>query len=205
MIDHLVYGVPDLARAVDHVARQTGVRPRLGGRHPGRGTHNALLGLGSRQYLEIIALDPAQPSSANLAFPELRHLAVPTLIGWASAVASIDAAGDRVRAAGLKPIGPLDGARATADGKVLRWKTLRIADPPLPLLPFFIAWDDTTVHPSADAPSGCTLTAFELSDPDPDAVRRLLAELGVTATVVPGPRAQLTARLQTPNGTLLLA
>jgi hypothetical protein len=204
MIDHLVYGVPDLAQAVDGIARQTGVRPRVGGQHPGRGTHNALLALGPRQYLEIIALDPAQPNTANLAFPELRHLAAPALIGWASAVANIDAARDRVLAAGLQAVGPLDGARATADGRMLSWKTLRIADPPLSLLPFFIAWDDTTVHPSADSPSGCTLLAFELAHPDPDAVRRLLAELGVTATVAKGSRAQLTARLQTPNGTLLL-
>ncbi len=205
MIDHLVFGVPDLAHAVDVVARQSGVRPRAGGRHPGRGTHNALLALGGRQYLEIIALDPAQPSSAELAFPELRHLTAPALIGWASAVASIDAARDRVRAAGLQPVGPLDGARATADGQVLRWKTLRIAEPPPSLLPFFIAWDDMTLHPSVDAPSGCLLTAFELTHPDPDLVRRLLSALGLTATVVAGARAQLTARLQTPNGTLVLA
>jgi hypothetical protein len=58
MIDHLVYGVPDLAEAIDVIAQQTGVRARFGGRYPGRGTHNALISLGHRQYLEIIALDP---------------------------------------------------------------------------------------------------------------------------------------------------
>jgi len=204
MIDHLIYGVPDLPQAIDALARQTGVCPRHGGRHPDRGTHNALLSLGHRQYLEIIALDPEQTNPAALLFPELRHLVAPALIGWASAVTNIEAARDRVRAAGLRPIGPLDGARATAEGKVLRWQTLRIADPRLALLPFFITWDAMTVHPAADSPAGCRLAALELTHPDPEALRRVLRELGVTVTIAAGPRPQLTARLETPNGGLTL-
>ena len=60
-----------------------------------------------------------------------------------------------------------------------------------------------TLAAKIEAAGGRALTA-KADVADPDAVRRLLAELGVTATVAKGSRAQLTARLQTPNGTLLL-
>ena len=46
LIDHLIYRAPDLAGAVAEVEERCGVRAQAGGRHVGRGTHNALLALG---------------------------------------------------------------------------------------------------------------------------------------------------------------
>jgi hypothetical protein len=204
MIDHLVYGVPDLAAAVATIADLTGVRAALGGSHPGRGTHNALLALGPRRYLEIIALDPRQHEASALLFPELPGLTVPRLLAWAVAVTSIDGAAERLAGANLRPLGPLAGARTRSDGRRLSWQTLRVAPPSPALLPFFIAWDAGVVHPADDAPQGCALLSLTIAHPSPDALRSALGDIAgaVTITAAPGPR--LTASLDTPRGQVVL-
>jgi hypothetical protein len=198
MIDHLVYGVPDLAQGVDRLEQQTGVRACPGGRHPGRGTHNALMSLGPRQYLEIIALDPEQTDAPGLLFPELRELRAAAFVAWAIAVAHLDEA-SVAPAPSPERIGPLEGSRARPDGSMLRWKTLRLATD-VPLVPFFIAWDAGTLHPSADSPSGCGLTSLQIEHADPEGLRRLLGAYSAVVPIVAGRQSRLTARLATPHG-----
>src|SRR6516162_6083017 len=80
-IDHILLGVSDLDHGVSWVEQHMGVRAAIGGVHPGRGTRNALLSLGPRCYLEIIAPDPKQPL-----LPPAQPLAVmrePRLFNWA--------------------------------------------------------------------------------------------------------------------------
>ena len=66
LIDHLVYAVPDLPAAVADLAERFGVEARAGGRHLGRGTHNALLALGPRR---IWRSSPPTPNSPTQPFP----------------------------------------------------------------------------------------------------------------------------------------
>jgi hypothetical protein len=57
-LDHLVVAAATLADGVDYVATLTGIAPQVGGKHVAMGTHNAVLRLGERVYLEVIAIDP---------------------------------------------------------------------------------------------------------------------------------------------------
>src|SRR5712671_5963938 len=83
MLDHILLGCNDIQRGIAFVEQHTGVRAAFGGVHPGRGTQNALLSLGIRRYLEIIAPDPQQNASAELA-SMLKKLTEPRLVGWAA-------------------------------------------------------------------------------------------------------------------------
>src|ERR1700688_3131779 len=82
LLDHILLGSNDLQRGIDFVERHTGIRAAFGGVHPGRGTQNALLSLGTRRYLEIIAPDLKQSGTPQ--YPVITKLTEPRLIGWAA-------------------------------------------------------------------------------------------------------------------------
>jgi hypothetical protein len=206
-LDHLLLGAANLDAGIGWLEKLTGVRATVGGVHPGRGTRNALVSLGGRQYLEIIAPDPGQPPE-NLSM-NLRPLAQPRLIGWAAAASDIDGLANRIRAAGHQVFGPRDGSRKRPDGGVLKWRTLGIAsalsegdvDP----IPFFIQWSADSVHPSQDSSRGCTLASFEFGHPNPENLRSTFQALSIDATILAARTANLTAILKTPRGEVTLS
>jgi glyoxalase-like protein len=204
--DHLLLGVSDLDLGIAWVRKRTGVKAAVGGSHPGVGTRNALLSLGGRRYLEIIAPDPAQ---SDFKFRiDVRRLSEPRLINWAAASKDVDALSKKALEAGFEVFGPQPGSRARPDGKVLRWKTFGVmngfgADDVEPV-PFFIEWAADSVHPSQDSPKGCELLALELAHPKASDVHDVLAKLGIEAKVKTRDRSILVATLRTPKGTLKL-
>lgn len=198
MLDHILLGVDDLDRGIAFVEERTGVRAVFGGVHPGRGTQNALLRLGTRRYLEIIAPDPKQTSLA--AYPELREMREPRLLTWAVHTDDIAATAKKLTDAGFAIDGPADGSRARPDGKVLHWKALRLKDDRGGLLPFFIEWGRDSVHPSVDAPSGCHLVHFAATSSNPEGLRGVVARLGVELEVEQAAKSQLRARIAGARG-----
>jgi Glyoxalase-like domain len=203
-VDHIVYGVDDLASAVDQLAGRLGVRPVAGGRHVGRGTHNALLGLGGGAYLEVIALDPEQPRpEAPLPFG-LDRLRLPRLVGWASRSADIEGDRARARERGHDPGEVRPMSRRRPDGVLLEWRLTRDApDPDRLVVPFLIDWGRSP-HPSESAPAGVRLVELRAEHPDPAAARAQLDALGLALPVGEGPEQALVATLDTPEGRVVL-
>jgi hypothetical protein len=202
LLDHILLGCSDLERGIAFVEEHSGLRAAFGGVHPGRGTQNALLSvgaLGERRYLEIIAPDPKQPSLEQ--YSVITKLNQPRLIGWAAHRDDLDEFAKHLHEQGVAFEGPQSGSRQRPDGKVLRWRALRLKDDHGGLLPFFIEWSKDSVHPSVDAPKGCQLTRFEATSPEAEdllrAISRVQLDLRVSAAMKPalqatvaGPKSQ---------------
>jgi glyoxalase-like protein len=206
-VDHLLLGVSDLDRGIAWVEQRTGIRAVIGGTHPGAGTRNALLSLGARHYLEIIAPDPAQ-SGYNFQI-DLRPLAEPRLITWAAAVNNIEAAAKVTRDAGYQLVGPRAGSRQTPSGRLLQWKTLGVVNKfgvgEVEPVPFFIEWAPDSPHPSRDAPAGCEIQSLHFQHPDSSALAAALKGLGIEADVANGGIVRLAASLKSPKGAVELS
>jgi hypothetical protein len=211
MLDHLVYGTPDLARTIAEFTASTGIAPAVGGRHLGRGSRNVLVGLsiggrGPTAYLEIIGPDLEHPPDSGSTPPfGVADLTMPRLVTWAVHPSDPERTVSGAAAAGvdLGPLRPM--SRRTAAGDVLAWR-LAVAEPaPFGgVLPFVIDWG-TTVHPARNPElPQATLRSLTATHPDPTALTQALQAMQVRLTVDDGP-AQLVAVLDTPSGRLTLS
>jgi catechol 2,3-dioxygenase-like lactoylglutathione lyase family enzyme len=207
MLDHLLLGCSDLDAGIAFVEKHTGVKPALGGVHPGRGTRNALLALGPLHYLEVIAPDPAQSEvpKVRAELPAmLKKLASPTLVDWAVHTSDIVGVAERWEKAHVPFQGPTPGSRARPDGKMLHWQTLNVVDDRDGLIPFFIQWGADTTHPSVDAPSGCKLESFAVVTSESARLEAEFEKLGISVEVASGKTACLRAKIAGPRGMMLL-
>jgi len=201
--DHVQLGCNDLDKGIAFVESKTGVKAAFGGVHPGRASRNALLKLGERRYLEILAPDPAQ--DPGLDKRGLSRIESPRLLEWVAHVDDLDPVIRALAAAHIesKPIFP--GSRKRPDGKVLRWRALYLEDNRGGLLPFFIEWSADSAHPASDSPPGCELTSFAVIAPDPGSLRSTFRTLQLgDVEVEEGPRPRLRAVVKGPKGLLAL-
>ena len=202
LLDHILVGSPDLDAGIKFVEERTGVRAAFGGVHPGAGTRNALLSLGTNRYLEIIAPDPQQPATDDKR--NLSSLEEPVLVGWAQHPGDIEAFAQRIKDEGVDIVGPQPGSRKRPDGRMLNWKTLALKDDAGGMFPFFIERGAGTMHPSIDAPQGCHLELFEAISKEKDLVqiRHRAGQLNLDLKITSGHTPHLHAIVAGPKGRL---
>jgi hypothetical protein len=199
-VDHLVYGTPDLDAGIASLEKRLGVRATLGGQHPGRGTHNALIALGPSTYIEIISPDPRQPHPAQPRPFGLDDLSEPRLITWAANESDLPRLTGQAAEHGITLGDISPGSRRRTDGVMLTWQYTNprvvVADG---VAPFFIDWGKTP-HPAQSAADGGRLVGLSAEHPDPDRVKKLLGQLGLDLPVTKGSRPRLTAIIDGPRG-----
>jgi hypothetical protein len=208
-IDHVIIAIDNLDRGIELLSQATGVKPAYGGAHPGRRTQNALLSLGHNQYLELIAPNPADTSATARGFrsqldEHFSKLKTLTPDGWAIRATNADAERARLIATGLKPSAVRPGSRARPGGQLLQWKTFDPWGAENDILPFVIEWAAGTPHPSASAPSGCTLASFVIGTTSPDSFATLLGKADYRVQIHRSARDQIELILDCPRGRVAL-
>jgi hypothetical protein len=206
-LDHLVLGAQTLEHGAAYIAELLGVDLQPGGKHAAMGTHNLLLRLGARTYLEVISIDPAAQTPQRPRWFGLDSAAVrdrlrerPRLLTWAARTGDIDAA---CKASQI----PLGRIESMSRGS-FSW---RISIPPdgalleEGLIPALIQWDGDTHPADGLADRGCTLVELEGRHPAPALIAHALDALGLKTAMAlaHGAARQLTATIRTPRRTVV--
>ena len=208
--DHFVVGISDLDTGVNLVEKLTGVRPALGGTHPHIGTRNALISLGARTYLEIIAptpdADPAKldPVLKAQFMDPLTHMDTLTPFLWAVGSTDLQQTFRLLQNEGLQLSEPEAGSRKKPDGSLLKWRASFISKPAVPGLPFFIEWVEPEISPPRESPAGCLLHGFSVSGPESLMLENIVDRLGIETDVFAAAEPGLEITLTCPNGKIVL-
>ena len=212
-LDHLVVAANTLDEGRAWARETLGVDAVGGGKHDGLATHNTLVKLDGKRYLEIIAIDPEAgapnfPRWFGLDTAEVRELVAhgPRLVAWVARCAGGHDAIERLAqtqdyaANVVRPASRADFRwrfAFTPDGARINGGTL----------PHLIQWD-CELHPCDRLPeSGVSLTALMLGAPEPERLTSLLDALSFAdARVQIGQSTapNLVAMLRTPLGSVVL-
>jgi hypothetical protein len=202
-LDHLMWGAPTLEEGMAEAERLFGVAAAPGGVHLGVGTQNALISLGERHYLEIIAPDPQQELAGTFG-EKLAGLAGCGLITWAAAAPTLAALAERAEALEITARGPSATQRRTPDGDLLKWELLFLGGHRYPgLVPFFIDWLETP-HPATTNPVAGQYRGLVIRTPDAAALNEIFAGLGIAMRAEEADAADLTAIIETASGEVRL-
>ncbi len=209
-LDHIIWACADLERGSRQFEALTGIRPRYGGVHASGLTHNALVGLGNRCYLEILA-PAAPPGPGDDEWSRLaRRMDEPQILTYClRSPRPLAELATAFQALGWQNSVVASNGRTTPEGVQLRWQWLAPAAAPFGLaFPFFIDWLDSP-HPGetlglVQPQSGIFLLNFAVGHPQPAELRRTLEGIGSTVETFKADAVQLRLQLQTPRGAVSL-
>jgi hypothetical protein len=204
--DHLVVACADLEQGADWIRDQLNVEVVPGGKHPAMSTHNRLLRLGPRAYLEVLAIDPHAPAPQRPRWFDLDSAAIraraarePFVLTWVVRSGDVDVA--------VAEVPSLGEARPFSRDRY-RWRLTVPGNGALRfdgILPAVIQWD-VDLHPADALPdTGCEFLSLSLSHPQCDEVRTLFTRLGLPATINLDPGVpQISAHIRAPGAVRLL-
>lgn len=200
-IDHIVYAVSDLEKAIASFEQQTGVPPFFGGYHLAQGTKNALVNLGDRCYLEFLAVDRENAKVPTPHWMGVDFIDTPQITRWA--LKSADLAKDsKIVTAYQTEMGVIQpGSRKMTNGDLLTWSmVMPLATPKVELIPFMTDWSKSASHPTDVLPAQCQMKAVKLVHPNPESIQQVLDALGAEVEVEIGVEPKIVLQLMCPNG-----
>jgi hypothetical protein len=205
VLDHIVWGVPELEEGRRIFENLTGVASVSGGRSPGNTvSHNALANLGNGAYFEIFCPSVVMKSGPWLDL--VKEAGKPRIVSFCMRVEDeFKALQKNIPAAGLKGTEPRAMGRVRPDGVEIKWKLLNVSGSKVDnSLPFFIDWLGSRPHPAEDSPTGVLLKRFEVAHPNTGEVKRIFDVLEIDVPVVTSDKPSFAAYLETPKGSVVL-
>jgi hypothetical protein len=162
------------------------------------GTHNALLKLDDKMYLEVIAIDPEAVNPPRERWFELDkvELQEPRLVAWVVRTSDIYSIATKASLGNIEAM-----SRGNFNWLIsIPTKGQLIMNGAVPMM---IQWLGG-LHPCDTMPdSGCALTALEISHPAANEVNRILEQIGFASPLVQchvDEVARLIAKINTPDG-----
>ncbi len=205
-LDHIIWACSDLEAGSRQFESLTGVRPRFGGVHASGLTHNALIRIAPRTYLEILA--PTGPASAadddwcRIA----RAAREPQIMTYCQRSARpLSDLAAIARSRGWHDAVVAGNGRRTPDGVELRWQWVAPKIDGLGLaFPFFIDWLDSPHPAQMLEDTGVSLREWVVQHPQASRLSTIMAELGSPMKAKTAEREAFRLVLETPRGTVSL-
>jgi Glyoxalase-like domain len=178
-LDHVLLGVADLEAGARALEERYGLKALAGGRHPGAGTANMIVPIGS-EYLELIAVVDDKEAEGHERSRRVRAAveAGQTFVAWALRTDDIEALRKDLIASGWSLPEISDGSRRQPDGSELRWRT-QVVDGGV--FPFVIEWQvPKSLHPAhmrVEHPSGLDRIGDVVLESDDPSARKKLDQL----------------------------
>jgi catechol 2,3-dioxygenase-like lactoylglutathione lyase family enzyme len=203
-LDHLVIAARSLEEGASYVESVLGLRLSPGGKHPNMGTHNLLMSLGPKEYLEVISIDPGAAGPAGRRWFGLDDFSdAPRMTNWVCRTDNLDDALDAApRGTGVAyelARGDFHWSMGVPDSGRLPFEDA---------MPALIEWGAGSPHPSEKLPDlGARLTKLDVFHPEADRLKAAFAAFNGLGHVAlrPGPMMRLMATIQTPEGVRVLA
>jgi len=152
-IDHLVYCVHNLEEGINYFIDNYGIHPVIGGRHLNEGTKNAIINLGNKCYLEILAVDEENTKKAKNRWMGIDLLTSPKITRWA--IKSTNLEEDKHALIRYNDqLGQVEsGLRKRPNNTNLTWKlTKPLSHPEVEAVPFLVDWSGTDSYPTYGLP-----------------------------------------------------
>ena len=200
-IDHIVYTVPNLEKAMDWFAEISGIQPAFGGYHTTQGTKNAVVNLGNSCYLELLAADDANKDIPPPRWMGVDFLEKAQMTRWS--LKSTNLPKDRaILQEYQSAMGRIQGGqRKMTNGNLLTWEMIMpLAAPQVDIMPFMTDWQHSVVHPTDAMPEQCQLMSMAFTHPTPNLLYPTLTKLGLDIDLTEGASVSIKAKIKCPKG-----
>ena len=179
----------------------SGIRPAFGGYHTTQGTKNAVVNLGNKRYLEILAADDTNKAINPPRWMGIDFLEAAQFTRWSLKSTDLPTDSQILKKYDAK-MGRIEGGqRKTTNGNILTWQMIMpLVAPQVEVMPFMTDWQNSEVHPTDTMPNQCELLSMHFTHPTPNLLVPTLRELALELAIKKQENKSIKAKIRCPKG-----